>query len=333
MIRTASHFIPRITNPGGNRQFLVWGDILFRTRGCPLFFAPATGLSIEGMTAPGGDASIGVQDDGALPPHDPSILDIPIEDPENVFMEMPIPFFPEDGVGLVSEEISEDANHNVNRRPQVQPIPEQRVLEGSTLSFAVDATDPDGDDLTYGLETTEAGMAIDPNGGTVSWTPGPGSTGVYQVTVKATDDRGDLSQTDEEEVTILVEGSNHAPWPNFSDTGAPEGGTMTSLLNAYDPDGDNLTYSLAGPAPAGASLTPEGVFTLTTTEADGPRDYSDPRPRDRRRDSEPVAGGELHGPCVREQPAADPRAHSAAQDAGGPAAPVPGGGERSGSAA
>lgn len=145
VVRTASRLIPQIPNSLGNRQLR-------------------------------GDASIGVQEDGA---------------------------------GLISEEISEDANHDVNRRPRIQPIPEQRILEGQTLSFTVDATDPDGDDLSYGLETTEAGMAIDPNGGTVTWTPGPGSTGVYRVTVKATDDRGDLSQTDEEVVTIIVEGSNH----------------------------------------------------------------------------------------------------------------------------
>jgi hypothetical protein len=270
---TAARFIPQLQNPRGNRQFLVWGDILFRTRGCPLIFARADGLSVEGMTAPGGDASIGVQDDGVLPPHDPSVLDIPIEDPENVFMEMPLPTFPEDGFGTLLEEIVEDESHTVNHRPSIQPIPEQQTLEGSTLSFAVDATDPDGDGLTYVLADAPAGMAIDPNG-IVTWSPGAGSTGVYQVTVKATDDRGTLSQTDEEKVTVLVEGSNHAPRPNFSDTGGPEGGTLTSLLNAYDPDGDNLTYSLAGPAPAGASLSPEGVFTLTTTEADGPRDYT-----------------------------------------------------------
>jgi Putative Ig domain len=195
VVPTASRFIPQLQNPFGNRQLLVWGDVLFRTRGCPLLLAAADGL-------------IGAQDGGALPPHDPGILDIPIEDPENLFLDLPLPVFPEDGVGTILQEIVEDASHIANQRPRIQPIPEQRVLEGQTFSYAVVAEDPDGDSLSYGIETTEAGMTIDPNGGVMSWTPGPGSAGVYQATVKATDDRGDLSQTAEEVVTIIVESPN-----------------------------------------------------------------------------------------------------------------------------
>jgi hypothetical protein len=192
---TAARFIPQLQNPLGNRQLLVWGDVLFRTRGCPLLLAPADGL-------------IGAQDGGALPPHDPGILDIPIEDPENLVLDLPLPLFPEDGAGTILQEVVEDASHVANQRPRIQPIPELRVLEGQTLSYAVDAEDPDGDSLSYGIETTEAGMTIDPNGGTMSWTPGPGSEGTYQATVKATDNRGDLSQTAEEVVTIIVESPN-----------------------------------------------------------------------------------------------------------------------------
>jgi hypothetical protein len=190
----SARFLPQLQNPLGNRQLLVWGDVLFRTRGCPLLLAPANGL-------------IGGQDGGAPPPQDPGILDLPVEDPENLVLDLPLPVFPEDGIGTILQEIVEDASHVANQRPRIQPIPEQRVLEGQTLSFAVDAVDPDGDVLTYELETTEAGMTIDPNG-IVRWTPGPGTAGVYQATVKATDDRGDLSQTDEEVVTIIVEGSS-----------------------------------------------------------------------------------------------------------------------------
>jgi Putative Ig domain len=91
-----------------------------------------------------------------------------------------------------------------NQPPEIEPITNKVVQEYEPLSFAVEASDPDGDDVDYGLVDPPAGMTIDPNG-IVRWTPGSGTTGVYSVTVQATDEQGAL---DEEEVAVVVEGSN-----------------------------------------------------------------------------------------------------------------------------
>jgi hypothetical protein len=88
-----------------------------------------------------------------------------------------------------------------NNPPEIEPITNKVVQENEPLSFAVEASDPDGDDVDYGLVDPPAGMTIDPNG-IVYWTPGSGITGVYGVTVQAIDEHGAL---DEEEVTVVVQ--------------------------------------------------------------------------------------------------------------------------------
>ncbi|HEV8582553.1 MAG TPA: putative Ig domain-containing protein [Thermoanaerobaculia bacterium] len=264
VIPTAAIALPPI--PGG-WQFLVWGDILFRTRGCPLFFAGAEGLQISGA-ASGDDGQIGVQDEGELPPHDPSITEIPFEEIQDVLMDMPLPDLPTEGFDVTVMEVSEDHDGNINHRPQIDPLSEQLGAEDQTLSFTATASDPDGDPITWSLENAPAGMSIDAFGN-VTWTPASGEAGTYEITVKASDDHGALAQTDEQVVTVIVEGSNHA-----SDAFVTEGDTLTQLLSASDPDpSDTLTFTLAGPAPDGVSLSSDGVLTWATTGDQGPRDY------------------------------------------------------------
>jgi len=267
-IPTAAVALPAV--PAG-WQFLAWGDILFQYRGCPLFFgAAADGLKVSGSP----DGQIGVQDDGATPPFDPSLPEITITDPQNVFMDMPIPAMPTDGTGVMLMETSEDASHNVNHRPQISPIPDQRGMEGSPLSFSASAVDMDGDPLTWSLANAPAGMSID-SFGNVTWTPAAGQAGVYQVTVRANDSHGALAQTDEQVVTVTIEGTNHAPWINNGDVSVDEGNTVSFPISGYDPDqGQILTYKLVSQAPAGLSFSPSGVVTWTPTEDQGPRDYT-----------------------------------------------------------
>jgi hypothetical protein len=90
-----------------------------------------------------------------------------------------------------------------NQPPQIEPIPPQYVEENQPLSFAVEAMDPDGDTLSYSLQDAPAGMTIDPNG-MVTWNPGTGASGTYGVTVQVTDNRGALSESDEEVAGVVV---------------------------------------------------------------------------------------------------------------------------------
>lgn len=56
--------------------------------------------------------------------------------------------------------------------------------------YAVRATDPDGDRLTYELETAPAGMTIEPGSGQITWVIPPGSRGIFHVKVLAKDGQG-----------------------------------------------------------------------------------------------------------------------------------------------
>jgi len=49
----------------------------------------------------------------------------------------------------------------------------------------------------------------------------------------------------------------------ISDVSTTDGVLVTFTAQATDPDGGNITYSLAPGAPAGAAITPQGVFTWT----------------------------------------------------------------------
>jgi hypothetical protein len=54
----------------------------------------------------------------------------------------------------------------------------------------VEATDPDGDTLTYSLPVAPTGMTIDPASGLIQWTPAVDQVGSHTVTVRATDQGG-----------------------------------------------------------------------------------------------------------------------------------------------
>src|SRR5205823_6594617 len=148
--------------PGG-WQFLVWGDIRFETRGCPLFRAAANGLRVSSTatttTSPGSDGQVGTQDDSPLPSDDTTIGDIPVPDPENVFMDMPLPEVPDGGNETYLQQSEDHDTGDVNDRPQISPIPDQKVSEGQTVSFHASALDPNGDPLTYGLNGAPAGVS------------------------------------------------------------------------------------------------------------------------------------------------------------------------------
>jgi hypothetical protein len=77
--------------------------------------------------------------------------------------------------------------------PTLAAIADQSINEGSTLNFAVSASDPDlpGNTLTYSLVTAPSGASIYSASGVFSWTPseaqGPGTSAI---TVQVSDSGG-----------------------------------------------------------------------------------------------------------------------------------------------
>ena len=97
-----------------------------------------------------------------------------------------------DGAGLSDSKSFTIVVSTANHAPVITPIPNATVTAGETLTYTVEAADPDGDVLTYSLTASSpAGMTIDENSGVISWIPT--ATGNFEVTVEVSD--GELSDT------------------------------------------------------------------------------------------------------------------------------------------
>ncbi|MGH7803005.1 MAG: FG-GAP-like repeat-containing protein, partial [Candidatus Binatia bacterium] len=76
---------------------------------------------------------------------------------------------------------------DANRPPVITSAPLTDAFHGVRYSYAVTATDPDGDTLAFSLPVAPAGMTIDPASGVIGWTPTAEQAGEHAVTVRVAD--------------------------------------------------------------------------------------------------------------------------------------------------
>ena len=86
----------------------------------------------------------------------------------------------------------------LNSSPVIESDPVTTAKEGVAYTYDVEATDPNGDTLTYSLTTSPTGMTINSNTGVINWTPA--AAGSVEVTVEVSDE----SKTDTQSFTIIV---------------------------------------------------------------------------------------------------------------------------------
>jgi len=166
-----------------------------------------------------------------------------------------------------------------NQAPIIISTPVTTAKVGIPYTYDVDATDPEGDILTYSL-TTPAGMTINSATGVISWLPTFAQVGDNDVTVVVSD--GDLSVVQNFTITVskptptpVPTPVNHAP----SITSTPSltaivGVGYTYTITATDPDGDVLTYSLVS-GPAGMTFTAPATINWTPVSGQiGPNDVT-----------------------------------------------------------
>ncbi|MBA7468865.1 hypothetical protein ES707_04121 [subsurface metagenome] len=191
----------------------------------------------------------------------------------------PVTFIASDGQAQDSETITITVN-NVNRPPVFWIIGDKSVNENSTLSFSVSATDPDGDTISYSLEGLPTGAVFGSQ--TFTWTPGYDQAGTYSVTFIASDGE----DQDSEPITITVINVNRPPvLSSIGNKSVYAGDLLTFTLNATDPDGETITYSVDS-LPSGAAFasqtfnwTPDGSqtgsydVTFTASDGQGGQDY------------------------------------------------------------
>jgi hypothetical protein len=168
----------------------------------------------------------------------------------------------------------------VNRAPQLGPLSDSVLDEGTTVGFTAQATDPDlpANALTFSLASgAPEGAQINPTTGAFAWTPseaqGPGT---YPITVRVTDN-GTPPLTDTETITITVNEVNAAPvLAAIGNKSVDEGSALNFTVSASDPNdtpANAVTLSISG-LPDGAGFDPAtGAFSWTPTEAQGPGSY------------------------------------------------------------
>jgi PKD repeat protein len=170
-----------------------------------------------------------------------------------------------------------------NRAPVLAQPANMTVNEGATADQTLNATDADGNPLTFSLvsgpayatvTTTTAGTGTAT--GNIHLAPGFSDAGTASASVRASD--GSLSDT--KSLTITVNNVNRAPvLTQPSDMTVNEGATADQTLTAVDPDGDALTFSkVSGPAfetvtGSNVHLAPgfsdAGTYSSTVSVSDG----------------------------------------------------------------
>jgi RHS repeat-associated protein len=160
-----------------------------------------------------------------------------------------------------------------NDPPVISSSPRTVVRLGSNYVYAVQASDPDGDALTYSLGTAPAGMTIDATG-VIRWTPTAAEFGPNAVSVTVTDARGLAAPAQSFTVSVISQTVNHPP----AITSTPRPAATLGHLYRYDatasdPDGDPVVWSLLR-APAGMSIDPMRGTVRWTPTADelGPQE-------------------------------------------------------------
>ena len=184
--------------------------------------------------------------------------------------------------GLTATQSAEVAVEAANRAPEaVGAIPSQSLTEGDVETVDVSSffSDPDGDELTYTAESSDAAVvAVSLSGSSLTVTAV--AAGTATVTVTAADPEG-LTAT--QSAAVAVGQANQAPEalgaiPAQTMT---EGDAVTLDVSSFfsDPEGEELTYTAESSDAAvvaagieGSSLTvtavSAGAATVTVTAAD-----------------------------------------------------------------
>ena len=153
-----------------------------------------------------------------------------------------------------SNQLCTDAVAPTNGMPKISGQPETQASEGTAYRFTPNASDPDGDSLTFSITGRPAWASFDATTGTLSGTPGYAAAGSYpNIQIRVSD--GSLSAT-LPAFTLVVANSNRAPSIGGTPVASVAAGTSYSFTPVVsDPDGDPLSFSATN-LPAWASLDP-----------------------------------------------------------------------------
>lgn len=155
--------------------------------------------------------------------------------------------------------------NNPNVPPTISTPNEENAIVGTPYSVDYNANDPDGDTLTWALDTDASWLGINPATGVLSGTPLLVHEGTFSVNVSVSDGHGGSDFT---MFTLTVVNNNHAPVITTTAILTATVGTLYSVdYSATDADSDTLTWSLQTNASWLSIVGTTGVLSGTPTAA------------------------------------------------------------------
>lgn len=148
----------------------------------------------------------------------------------------------------------------------MNPIGNQAIAEGQTLSFTVIATNPNpAQELTYTASNLPTGATFDPETQTFTWTPSYTQAAVYPNVLFTVTNNGTPPMQAQQAITITVGYVNMPPvLTQIPNQTVNENQLLQFVVTATDPNGNPVTLS-AGGLPTGASFNPTtGMFNWVT---------------------------------------------------------------------
>ncbi|WP_018016108.1 choice-of-anchor A family protein [Teredinibacter turnerae] len=131
----------------------------------------------------------------------------------------------------------------INDAPTVSSDPILNVAENQLYQYQILGSDVDGDVLSYNAITELPSGASLSSEGLLSWIPDFSQAGEYAINIEVSD--GELSYIHSFDLT--VQNVNQAPYiAVIPEQTIAEGEELTITIDAVDPDGDSLTYSVEG---------------------------------------------------------------------------------------
>ncbi|MFO1065375.1 MAG: FG-GAP-like repeat-containing protein [Pirellulales bacterium] len=144
-----------------------------------------------------------------------------------------------------------------NQSPTIASLPAADVLVGKQSAWQLNATDPDGDVLTYSIVTGPAGLSVDAQTGRMQWTPTGADIGRWSVQVSAADRFGAKAVTSFQ-INVRPDIPNRPPVI----TSTPS--TDAQITSPFEV----LTYPLgSGPVAADVLPTTGGLADIITANA------------------------------------------------------------------
>nr|WP_161501616.1 putative Ig domain-containing protein [Rhodopirellula sp. SM50] len=154
----------------------------------------------------------------------------------------------------------------VNRIPVIHSSPRPTARFGLDWTYDLQASDPDGDTLTYQLIDPPGGMQVTPDG-IVRWTPSSSAATDNAIEIEVSDGRGGVATQMFDLVVASVDINQPPEITSVPPTHSVSDRDYRYDAVARDPDGDPVSWELTV-APRGMSIDPyTGVVRWTPDES------------------------------------------------------------------